>query len=140
MAAKATNRKACPGIALANFVSFLFGGLPLCHGAGGLAARYRFGARTAGSDLMIGFAFAALALVLGESIISFFNLLPMSILGILLVFAGFQLALTVMDLEGRKEYFVAAMILVITLAFNLAAGFIVGMIVAHLLRWRRLSV
>jgi len=138
--AKVTNRNACLSIALANFVSFLFGGMPLCHGAGGLAAHYRFGARTAGSNLMIGVAFAALALVLGENIISFFNLLPMSVLGIMLVFAGSQLALTVMDLEGRKEYFVAAMILGITLASNLAAGFIVGMIVAHLLRWKRLSV
>jgi SulP family sulfate permease len=64
----------------------------------------------------------------------------MSILGILLVFAGSQLTLTIMDLDNRKDYFVAILILGITLASNLAAGFIAGMAVAHLLRWKRLSV
>ena len=127
-------------MALANFFSFCFGGMPLCHGAGGLAAHYRFGARTAGSNVIIGLIFLVLAFVLGDDIVSFFNLLPMSILGVLLVFAGAQLNLTIMDLEGRKEYFVATMILGITLASNLAVGFIAGTVFAQLLRWKKLSV
>jgi SulP family sulfate permease len=135
-----TNRKACVSMALANFLSFGLGGMPLCHGAGGLAAHYRFGARTAGSNVMIGVLFLALAVLLGEDIVGLFNLLPMSILGALLVFAGSQLTLTVMDLDQRKDYFVATLILGITLASNLAAGFIAGMIVAQLLRWEKLSV
>jgi SulP family sulfate permease len=57
-----------------------------------------------------------------------------------LVFAGAQLALTVMDLDQRKDFFVATLILGITLASNLAAGFIAGMIVAQLLKWDKLSV
>ena len=137
---KVTNRNVCISMAFANFVSFCFGGMPLCHGAGGLAARYRFGARTAGSNLMIGLIFLVLALALGDSIVDFFNLLPMSVLGVLLVFAGVQLTLTIMDLETRKDYFVATMILGITLASNLAAGFIVGMAISRLLRWEKLSV
>ncbi|MDZ7833917.1 MAG: putative sulfate/molybdate transporter [Desulfobacterales bacterium] len=137
---KVTNRKACISMALANFMSFVLGGMPMCHGAGGLAAHYRFGARTAGSNLMIGLIFAVLALVLGENIISVFNLLPMAILGVLLVFAGAQLTLTIMDLESRKDFFVATLILGITLAANLAAGFIAGMIVAQILKWEKLSV
>jgi SulP family sulfate permease len=68
------------------------------------------------------------------------NLLPMSILGVLLMFAGSQLTLTIMDLDRRKDYFVAILILGITLASNLAAGFIAGMVIAHLLRWEKLSV
>ena len=137
---KVSNRNVCVSMALANFLSFCLGGMPLCHGAGGLAAHYRFGARTAGSNIMIGAIFAALALLLGDHIISIFSLLPMSILGILLIFAGSQLTLTVMDLEGRKEYFVATLMLGITLASNLAAGFVIGIAVAHLLKWKRLSV
>ncbi len=137
---KVTNRKACISMALGNFISFCLGGMPLCHGAGGLAAHYRFGARTAGSNIMIGLIFALLALVLGNNIINLFNLLPMSILGVLLVFAGSQLTLTVMDLDSRKDFFVATLILGITLVSNLAAGFIAGMIVAHILRWDKLSV
>jgi sulfate permease, SulP family len=45
-----------------------------------------------------------------------------------------------MDLNTRKEYFTATLILGITLASNLAAGFIAGMVIAHLLRWEKLSV
>ena len=138
--ARVTNRSACVSMALANFLSFGLGGMPLCHGAGGLAAHYRFGARTAGSNLMIGVLFLAPAVILGNDIVGLFNLLPMSVLGVLLVFAGSQLTLTIMDLEGRKDYFVATLILGITLASNLAAGFIAGMIVAQLLEWEKLSV
>jgi len=138
--AKVTNRKACISMALANFFSFCLGGMPLCHGAGGLAAHYRFGARTAGSNLMIGIIFAGLAILLGTNIVDVLNLLPLSVLGVLLVFAGSQLTLTIMDLDRRKDFFVAALILGITLATNLAAGFITGMIVAHVLRWEKLSV
>jgi len=138
--AKLTNRKACVSMALANFFSFSLGGMPMCHGAGGLAAHYRFGARTAGSNLMIGLLFVALAILLGDDIIVLLNLLPLSILGVLLVFAGSQLTLAIMDLKHRKDYFVATLILGITLASNLAAGFIAGMGVALLLKWKKLSV
>jgi len=138
--AKLTNRKACVSMALANFFSFSLGGMPMCHGAGGLAAHYRFGARTAGSNLMIGLLFVASAVLLGDDIIVLLNLLPLSILGVLLVFAGSQLTLTIMDLKHRKDYFVATLILGITLASNLAAGFIAGMGVALLLKWKKLSV
>jgi SulP family sulfate permease len=82
----------------------------------------------------------ALAVLLGNNIVSFLNLLPMSILGVLLMFAGAQLTLTIMDLDRRKDYFVAILILGITLASNLAAGFIAGMVIAHLLKWEKLAV
>ena len=137
---KITNRKACLSMALANFFSFCLGGMPLCHGAGGLAAHYRFGARTAGSNLMIGLIFVLMAVLLGTNIVDVLNLLPMAVLGVLLIFAGSQLTLTIMDLDQRKDFFVAALILGITLATNLAAGFITGMIVAQVLKWEKLSV
>ena len=138
--ATVTNRKACISMALANFLSFFLGGMPLCHGAGGLAAHYRFGARTAGSNVMIGLLFILMAILFGDNVITLFNLLPMSVLGVLLVFAGAQLTLTIMDLDRRRDYFVAVLILGITLASNLAAGFIAGMLVAQLLRWEKLAV
>jgi len=138
--ARVTNRQACVSMAVANFFSFFLGGMPLCHGAGGLAAHYRFGARTAGSNVMIGVLFLALAVLFGNDIVGIFNLLPMSVLGVLLVFAGSQLTLTIMDLQERKGYFIATLILGVTLASNLAAGFIAGVIAAQLLRWEKLSV
>jgi SulP family sulfate permease len=138
--ARVTNRSACLSMAAANFLSFLLGGMPLCHGAGGLAAHYRFGARTAGSNIFIGAIFIGLTLVLGPHVVSFLHLLPMAILGLLLLFAGLQLAMTVMDLTEKKDGFVAMLILGITLASNLAAGFLAGIVVAIILRWKKLSV
>ena len=112
----------------------------MCHGAGGLASRYRFGARTAGSNLIIGLIFLALALFLGPHALTAINLLPMSALGVLLIFAGAQLTLTLIDMQTRKNLFIPILILGITLSSNLAAGFLVGIAVAYLLRWERLSV
>ncbi len=137
---KLTNRSACMTMACANLCSFMLGGIPLCHGAGGLAAHYAFGARTAGSNVMIGGLFIGAAILFGPDIIELFTLLPMSVLGVLLIFAGAQLTLTIMDMQERKDFFVATLILGITLASNLAAGFVAGMVVAQILRWEKLSV
>jgi SulP family sulfate permease len=133
-------RSACISMAIANFMSFLVGGMPLCHGAGGLAAHYRFGARTAGSNLMIGLIFVALAILLGVHALSVLYLLPMSILGVLLLFAGGELSLSVIDMKERKDLFVSLMILGITLASNLAVGFIVGISVAYAFKSGKLTI
>jgi len=137
---KVTYRASCISMAFAGLFSACIGGMPLCHGAGGLAAHYRFGARTAGSNLMIGFVFLALAVFLGERSLGVIYLLPMSALGILLLFAGSQLALTLLDLTQRKDLFVCLVILGITLAVNLAAGFLVGIAVAWVLKMEKLNI
>jgi SulP family sulfate permease len=137
---KVTYRSVTISMALANLLSFVVGGMPLCHGAGGLAAHYRFGARTAGSNLLVGILFLALAFFLGIHALSVVYLLPMAILGVLLIFAGGQLALTVIDMKTRKDLFVALLMLGITLASNLAAGFLIGIVVAYALKSERLSV
>jgi sulfate permease, SulP family len=130
----------CISMALANLMSFFFGGMPMCHGAGGLASRYRFGARTGGSNLMIGAIFIVLALFLGEHLMGIIYLLPMSALGILLIFAGAQLGLTLLDMNTRKEIFIPILVVGITLASNLAAGFIVGIVIAYALKSEKLHV
>jgi SulP family sulfate permease len=138
--AKVTHKSACLSMALANFLSSTFGGMPLCHGAGGLAAHYRFGARTAGSNIIIGVIFVAMAIFIGNRSIAIINLLPLAVLGILLLFAGSQLGLTILDLKTRKELFVCLLILGITLAFNLAIGFMTGIAAAYLTKHKRIHV
>jgi SulP family sulfate permease len=137
---KVTYRSLTLSMAFANLLSFAVGGMPLCHGAGGLAAHYRFGARTAGSNLMIGMLFLALALFLGIHALSVVYLLPMAILGVLLIFAGSQLALTIIDITTRKDLFVSLLMLGITLASNLAIGFLAGIVAAYALKSERLNV
>ncbi|HID30038.1 MAG TPA: sulfate permease [Desulfobacterales bacterium] len=135
-----TYRALCISQGLANFFSFLVGGMPLCHGAGGLAAHYRFGARTAGSNLIIGLIFVLLAVFLGMHALAVVYLIPMSVLGVMLIFAGSQLALTIIDMRERKDLFVVLVMLGITLASNLAVGFLVGIGIAYALKSERLTV
>jgi sulfate permease, SulP family len=137
---RVTHKALCISMALANLMSFFLGGMPMCHGAGGLASRYRFGARTGGSNLIIGAIFIVLAICLGRDLLGVIYLLPMSALGILLIFAGAQLSLTLLDMNTRKDLFVPIVVLGITLATNLAAGFIVGIAVAYALKSEKLSV
>jgi SulP family sulfate permease len=137
---RVTYRALCISMALANLLSFFLGGMPMCHGAGGLASRYRFGARTAGSNLFIGAIFLMMAIFLGSHSLAVIYTLPMAALGVLLIFAGAQLTLTLLDMQTRKELFVPILILGTTLASNLAAGFITGIAVAYILKWKRLSV
>jgi len=138
--AKVTYKNVCLTIAAGNALSFLLGGMPLCHGAGGLAAHYRFGARTAGSNLIIGLIFLLLALFLGTGILAIVYLIPLAILGVLLLYAGSQLCMTMIDLMSRKDLFVAMVMLGITLATNLAVAFVVGIALAYALKSDRLSV
>jgi len=137
---RVTQRALCLSMAAANIGAFFLGAMPMCHGAGGLASRYRFGARTAGSNMIIGTLFLLLAILFGSQCIAFIHLIPMAALGVLLVFAGAQLSLTILDLRTRKEFFVPILVVGITLASNLAAGFIVGIAAALALRSEKLAV
>jgi SulP family sulfate permease len=137
---RVTYRALCISMAWANLLSFFVGGMPMCHGAGGLASRYRFGARTAGSNLIIGGAFFLLAFFLGSHALAIIYLLPMAALGVLLIFAGTQLALTISDMQSRVDLFVPMVMLAITLATNLAAAFVTGIGLAYFLKWKRISV
>jgi SulP family sulfate permease len=89
---------------------------------------------------MIGAIFVLLAILLGEHTLAVVYLIPMSILGVLLLFAGSQLALTIIDMKERKDLFVALVMLGITLASNLAIGFGAGIAVAYALKSEKLRV
>ena len=136
---RVTSRALCISIGLANILVVPFGGMPMCHGAGGLAAHYRFGARTSGSNYIIGALFLVLAVVLGAHVLDAVRLLPMGALGVLLVFAGLQLCLTVMDMD-RRGMFVVFFMLAMTLSMNLAWAFAIGLGLAYVLKSERFRV
>ena len=139
-AARTTGKGLCLSMGLANIGSFLMGGMPMCHGAGGLATHYRFGARSAGSNLIIGVLFASLALFLGDQAGVLARMIPMSVLGVLLFFGGGQLALTVQDMKERSDLFVCLSIAAVTLASNLAVGYVVGAAIFFALKSGRVKV
>lgn len=57
-----------------------------------------------------------------------------------MIFAGAQLALTLLDMQTRQDLFVPILVLGTTLASNLAVGFLTGIAIAFILKWKRLSV
>src|SRR5690606_38237622 len=83
----ATPRKVAISVGLMNLSACPFGGMPMCHGAGGLAGQYRFGARTNGSILFLGTVKMLLAVLLGGTLMALCQAFPASVLGVLLGFA-----------------------------------------------------
>jgi MFS superfamily sulfate permease-like transporter len=51
-----------------NLVGTSIGGVPMCHGAGGLAGHVRFGARTGGAVVMLGVFILFIGLFLADSV------------------------------------------------------------------------
>lgn len=102
------------------------GGLPMCHGSGGLAGKYAFGARTGGANLLLGTGYLLLALVAGV-IMAF----PLAMLGVLLVLIGIELARTAFQSDDRL---LTVAIGVLGVATNVGVAFILGAVVGGLLR------
>jgi MFS superfamily sulfate permease-like transporter len=128
-------RRVAISVALMNLISCPLGGMPMCHGAGGLAAQYRFGARTGGSVMLLGAGKMALALLFGGSLLVWLRAYPQSVLGVLLLFSGLELALVCRDQGRRVDFFVMALTAGVCLAVNMAVGFVVGWVLAALLIW-----
>lgn len=120
---------------LMNLPAGLLGAVPMCHGTGGLAAHYRFGARTGGAPVMIGVFFVIIALLFGEFGFTLLSIIPQSVLGVLLVFAGLELCPLLRSLKTNEEYFVALLIAGIALAVpNMGWAFGVGIAVDFYIR------
>lgn len=89
-----TPRRLAVSTGLGNLLLTPLGALPMCHGAGGVAAHHQFGARTGAAPLMLGLALLALALVPGGGGLALLAAIPMAGLGALLLIASFELALS----------------------------------------------
>lgn len=79
-------------VAIANLIGCWFGAMPVCHGSGGLAGQYRFGARSGASIIILGTIKLLLGLFVGDGIIPLLQRLPKSLLGIIVLAAGVELA------------------------------------------------
>src|SRR3546814_239754 len=93
-AAHVTPRRLSITSGLANLLLTPLGALPMCHGAGGLAAHHRFGARSGTAPLVLGAALLAVALLPGDLGLVLLAAIPVAGLGALLLVAAGQLALT----------------------------------------------
>lgn len=96
-------------VATMNLVGGWFGSMPVCHGSGGLAAQYRFGARSGSSIVVLGIFKIILGLVFGESLVGLLRQYPKSLLGVMVLAAGLELAKVGESLNyGARDLWVAA--------------------------------
>lgn len=110
-----------------------FGGMPMCHGAGGLAGQYHFGARTGGTNIIEGIMWIGLGLFLASSIADLFALFPKSIIGAMMLLVGIELTKFVRDIK-LQETPIMAVTAGLALAVNMGVGFAAAVGVYHILR------
>ncbi|CAK9174675.1 unnamed protein product [Ilex paraguariensis] len=123
-----------------NLVGCWFGAMPVCHGAGGLAGQYRFGGRSGASVVFLGLGKLMLGLLFGNSFVRILNQFPIGILGVLLLFAGIELAMASRDMNSKEESFVMLVCAAVSLTGSSAAlGFVCGIVLYLLLKLRQLD-
>lgn len=122
-----------------NLAAGLAGGLPMCHGAGGVTAHYKLGARTAGATLSAGVLFCVLGLALGDSLPALLQILAPGALAGMLLYVAIQHALLAASLERTADRVIAAGVGAVTIASgNLAIGFAAGVVaLGARAAWRR---
>jgi MFS superfamily sulfate permease-like transporter len=113
-----------------------------------LAAQYRFGARTGWSIVILGFVKLLSGLLFGDSLSELFKQFPKSIIGILLIVAGLQIALVTVNLGSyksisKREDAYLIMILTATSIVGFAndgIGFLIGSVAAAILHYTNIDV
>ncbi|MHB8053278.1 MAG: putative sulfate/molybdate transporter, partial [Methanoregula sp.] len=123
-------KKLSTTIGLMNLISVPFGGFPMCHGAGGLAGQYRYGARTGGANVFAGLIFLILALFFTSPQV--LSIIAVGVLGALLVFVGIEMGRHSLKSDSVV---ITVIIGVLALVSSMTVAFIAGMIIAYLLGW-----
>jgi MFS superfamily sulfate permease-like transporter len=126
-----SERKVALSTGLLNLWSSALGGIPMCHGAGGMAGHVKFGARTGGASIMLGLLLLMVGLFLADSVGTLFRLFPPSVLGVILFLAGAELAIGSRDPGPEK---VDRFIVLATAAFavlNVGIAVIFGFAAYH---------
>jgi hypothetical protein len=117
---------------LMNLVNPFFGGVPTCHGSGGMAGHFAFGARTGGSVILYGSMYLAIGLFLASGFDQVVHLFPRPVLGVILLFEALTLIGLVRDTAPGKADF-SIVVLVGLFAVSLPYGYVVGMVAGALL-------
>jgi MFS superfamily sulfate permease-like transporter len=138
-----TERQLSLNMGIMNAVAPFFGGMPMCHGAGGLAGQYYFGARTGGANVIEGLIEIFMGLFLAASIAQLLSAFPTAIIGSMLLLVGVELGRFATDVRLRKDVAVLCVTVVVSVMANMALGFVVGVVLHHLVglvaRRRRLD-
>ena len=126
-AARASERNLALSTGIGNLLLAPFGALPMCHGAGGLQAQHRFGARTGLAPVLLGVLLLVLAFGFADAAAGLMGLIPPAAVGALLLVAGVDLALSKRLFDARPACWPAiALTAALTLLANPAAALAAG--------------
>ncbi len=128
-----SEKKLALNMGIMNTILPFFGGMPMCHGAGGLAGQHYFGARTGGTNIMEGVIEVSLGIFLAGSIATLFAMFPESIIGAMLLLVGIQLTRFARDIN-LNELPIMGVVVVLALLTNMAVGFVIAMGLFHAIR------
>jgi hypothetical protein len=126
-----SDRQVATSTGLMNLAGSAVGGVPMCHGAGGMAGHVAFGARTGGAPVILGTILLTLAFCFSSSIEAVLAVFPKAVLGVILFLTGAQLSLGSCDFSKNK---VERLITLATAAFamwNVGLAFVVGIALAY---------
>ena len=130
-----SERKLSLNQGLMNLILPFFGGMPMCHGAGGLAGQYYFGARTGGTNIIEGTIEISLGLFFASSVAGLFAVFPTAIIGAMMFLVGVELTKFVKKVRPSKDLLPMGATIIVSLLSNMAVGFVVGLAVYHLTRF-----
>lgn len=130
---KVTDKNLCLTLGVGNLIGAPLGVIPVCHGSGGLAAHYRFGARTGYSIAFIGMLFLLMGVFLGSSGLQLMKIIPQAVLGGMLFYSGVDLIRPI-KVKDNNEIFVFAVVIILSVALNPGIGFLAGVPLWFLLK------
>lgn len=114
-----------------NLVAPWFGGVPACHGCGGLVGFYNFGARTGGAPVIYGGLYLVAGVLFAPALAELVLLFPLPILGVVLFLESIALMRLTRDvLHGRTN--IAIVALVAGCVLWVPSGYLVGLVLGTL--------
>lgn len=113
--------------AFMNLVNPFFGGVPTCHGSGGLAGHHAFGGRTGGSVVLEGSMYLSLGLFFAGGFQEITLLFPEPILAVILFFEALVLLRLIRDVAPSTSK-LAITLIVGLVAVSLPFGYLIGLV------------
>lgn len=116
---------------LMNLFSAAIGGVPLCHGAGGMAGHVRFGARSGGALIIMGLLVLMLGLFFSDSVTIIFRFFPPAILGVILFLGGLELASITRDIGNYKTDIYIMLVTAGLAMWNMGVAYLGGLVLYY---------
>lgn len=133
-ARRVTPSRLAISLGVADLAAGAIGGMPVCHGAGGLTAHRSFGARTGGAPFIMGVALLVLAVGFGAGLTAVLAHFPVVVLAGLLAVAGVLHMTLARDLKVPADWVVALSVGIFGLFGQLAVGLLLGLVLATAFR------